>query len=179
MSNNGKWLGFSLLLLTFLVVPASGQAPESKPDDQMKQLTVLVIKLQQSIDDLKKQLESTPTEVSVDIQIRKALASTQAELFALRKQVEQLQRDVDALRGPRVAKTIDPVASGRIRLVNTYFTPMTIIVNDRSVRLAPGATETIDIPAGEFSFEVLGVQPRLYGRTVAANETYTITVYPR
>ena len=70
-------------------------------------------------------------------------------------------------------------ATGRIRLVNTFLDPMTIVVNGRAYQVAPGDTRLVEaVPAGTFNYEVLGVQPRV-DRTLAANETFTITVHPR
>jgi hypothetical protein len=167
-------------------------APEGGPQDTanlIKQLQLQIQKLQDSVDDLGKRLNDAPTEGSVDTQIRKALAAPAADIYALRQHVEQLQRELNNLRsGKPVIRSSAYSPSGptpingvgRIRLVNTYPTQMTVVINERSYRLEPGADRIIDKqPAGTFMYQVLGVQPDLLVRNLAANETYTIMVYPR
>jgi hypothetical protein len=109
------------------------------------------------------------------------LKNTKVELDELKKQVVQLQKDVENLRSKTsiTQSTYPPYQTGRIRLVNTFSEPETIVLNRRSYRLAPGQEEILDNqPAGAFTFEVLGVQAAV-SRTLVANETYTIQVYPR
>lgn len=192
MRRNWIWLALPALVVPVLFVVPVEAAPEAGPQDTanlIKQLQLQIQKLQDSVDDVKKQLNDVPSEASVDAQIRKALAAPAADIYALRQHVEQLQRDLANLRGPRtIARssaypsngTALVAGSGRIRLVNLYPTQMTVVINERSYRLEPGADRIIDKqPAGTFLYQVLGVQPDLLARNLAANETYTITVFPR
>ena len=74
--------------------------------------------------------------------------------------------------------------TGRIRLSNTFATPVTVFVNQRAYTLFPNETRDLESqPAGPFQYEVLAsnfgvVQPR---KTVSLNpnETFTISVYTR
>ena len=187
MRRIGIWLG----VMAFVLAGPVSAAPEAGPQDTanlIKQLQLQIQKLQDSVDDLKKQLNDAPNEGSVDNQIRKALAAPAADIYALRQHVEQLQRELNSLRTGKPITRIsassplagNPTGAGRIRLVNTYPTQMTVIINERSYRLEPGADRIIDKqPAGTFTYQVLGVQPELLVRNLAANETYTIMVYPR
>jgi len=152
MRRNQIWLAVpALLTLVALSAPVAA-APEAGPQDP-KQLQQQIEKLQGAVDEL-------------------------------RKSVEQLQRDVVSLRNTPTTtrKTFydAPAAgTGRIRLINTFPTRMTVIINDRSYRLEPGAEQIIDKPAGVFHYQVLGVQPELLVRNLAPNETFTITVFQR
>jgi hypothetical protein len=95
----------------------------------------------------------------------------------LEKQVKELGGRLDQMATER--KAFSPPTGGRIRLMNTFTTPMSIRVNDRVYRLEPGQTQMLDAqPVGAFTYEVLGVQGPVT-RVLAANETYTIYVYPR
>lgn len=199
MRRNWKWCQAALVLATMLAVQATavgqvekGPETDKTPADAQKTLQLL-IKLQESIDQLKKQgddlqrqVSNLPDEQRIDYQIRKTLAKelkdSKDEMTALRQQLDLLQRDVASLKSgaaPRVAFS-SPATLGRIRLVNTFPSQMTVIVNERSYRLAPGADQVLEnIPAGQFTYQVLGVQPDLLVRSLAPNETFTITVYPR
>lgn len=194
-----KWCQAALVLAVLLTVHSSAVGQVEKGPDADKAATEaqktlqLLIKLQESIDQLKKQgddlqrqVSNLPDEQRIDYQIRKTLAKelkdSKDELAALRQQLDLLQRDVASLKSgaaPRVAFS-SPSTPGRIKLINTFPSQMTVIVNERSYRLAPGATEVLEnIPAGQFTYQVLGVQPDLLVRSLAPNETFTITVYPR
>src|SRR5207247_8428956 len=108
----------------------------------------------------------------------------QQELDGLRQQLTQLQRDVDDLKArtanpPRVSGyTPQPAATGRVRIVNSYMVPETVVVNGRAYTVNPGTYVTTDpVPAGLFNYEVLGVQGPV-SRALAANEMFTITIHP-
>jgi hypothetical protein len=114
---------------------------------------------------------------------------TQTDLEEIKKQLAQLRLDLDALKSrapvnresayaPSPSNSPSP-ATGRIRLMNTFLDPMTIVVNGRAYQVGPGDTRLVEaVPAGTFNYEVLGVQSRV-DRALAANETFTITVHPR
>jgi hypothetical protein len=71
-----------------------------------------------------------------------------------------------------------PMGMGTIRLVNTYVMPVNVVVDGRPVMLSPGQSMNMDRPAGNFTYEVVGIQGNAL-RTLNPNETLTIQVYPR
>jgi Skp family chaperone for outer membrane proteins len=206
MMRNWKMLAFQTLLAGTLIpagaqaqAPASGSDAPPKPPD-----TASILK---EIQELKKTLSAMDTKVAssframqeeADKRLKKLeddgvaaglrLEKTQADIEDMKKQLLQLRQDLDVVRnragssresGYTPPANAPTAATGRVRLVNTFLDPMTIIVNGVRYQLAPGETRlTEPVPAGTFNYEVLGVQPRL-DRTLAANETFTITVYPR
>ena len=177
-----QWQCLAVLAACLVAAPAWSAPGDGAPESAnlIKELQLQIKKLQDSLDDLKKQLNDLPSESSVDAQVRKSLAGPAADIYALKRQVEQLQKDVNSLKGTTRVSAYAPSGTGRIRLVNLFPMQMTVIVNDRSYRLAPGADQMLEgQPAGTFMYQVLGVQPELLVRTLPANETYTITVYPR
>jgi hypothetical protein len=177
----------TVLAVLFGTTPLFAQAGDKGTDPTAAQLSELIRQvkdLRDSITDLKKRIEATPTEQTVDSQVRAALAGPAAELADLRRQIDQLQRDVASLKGltPRVSNY--PSGTGRIQLVNLYPAPMTVIVNDKSYRLAPAGQSgdrrlLENQPTGAFNYQVLGVQMDLVSRVLTPTETFTITVYPR
>jgi hypothetical protein len=116
------------------------------------------------------------------------IARMQTDMEGLRREITQMRQEIEALRGrvsPVQSSALYPPGSGappigRIQLVNSYLFPMTVLVNNRAYRLAPGETRVIEsVPAGPFTYQVLTVQPDVQTRALSANETFTINVYPR
>lgn len=138
-------------------------------------------------DDLERKLKTQLEDAEIKSRLR--VERLQSDSDDLRKQMVQLRTDLESLRSQmsnvqsRVslyAPVTTPAPTGRVRLVNTFPESMTVVVNERSYRLAPGATQLTDaMPPGTFTYQVLGVQDQPQTRTLAANETYNITVYPR
>jgi hypothetical protein len=204
MMRNWKMLAFQTLLAGTLI-PASAQAqatgsdaPPKPPDTaailkEIQELKKTVSAMEGKVagsframqEDMDKRLKKLEDDgVGANLKIEK----TQTDIEDLKKQLAQLRQDLDAVRNRAPANResgytppANPplAATGRVRLVNTYMDPMTIIVNGARYQVAPGETRLSEpVPAGNFSYEVLGVQPRLE-RNLAANETFTVTVYAR
>jgi hypothetical protein len=159
-----RWLGGLTILAAFLAGPVFGQ----EPGDVSK-----VIK------DLQKEIKLLADDV-------RSLRDHMDELGALKKQVEQLQRDVNSLKTAGRPAFYPPTGTGRIRLVNSFPTQMGVIVNGQFHRLAPNEERVLDNqPVGNFTYEVVGASPPVPGqtwpltRTLTSSETFTITVYPR
>jgi septal ring factor EnvC (AmiA/AmiB activator) len=147
-------------------------------------LTKSVIGLQSSSLSALGQIQKT--QADIDALKRQMAQLQQEEIENLRRQVAQLQKDFDELNRrtntpPRQSlyAPTPPASTARVRLVNSYSLPETVIVNGRAYPLQPGETRTTEpIPAGVFSYEVLGVQA-VQNRTVGPNETFTITIHPQ
>jgi hypothetical protein len=107
-----------------------------------------------------------------------------SDIDDIKKQLSLLKLDLDALKSkatpPRISASAPTSDAARIRLVNTYAEQVTIVVNQRAYRVLPGETRLLESqPQGAFTYQVLGVQPGLQNRTLAANETFTINVHPQ
>jgi hypothetical protein len=194
MTRTWKVLGFqTLLAATITTAPALGQAVDPPPGGGAKSTDQLrtdkKFDAQQEIKDLRDALSALKTtveglETKENATLREQ--ALRADFRALKDEIEKLRKSVDALQA-RLSSTqtsaqYGPAAlgNGRVQLVNEYPEQITIVVNDRSYRLLPGESRVTDaIPAGAFSYQILSVQAQPQNRTLAANETYTIRVYPR
>lgn len=176
MMTTWRMLGLQTLLAAALAAgpAAAGQADAvdaKKLDDIQKQLT-----------EIQRTLDAFMVKDVGDLKVN--VARAQADFLQLREQVARLQKELEGLRGQsgpqtRVAGFPPNGATGRLRLMNTFTAPMSIRINDRVFRLEPGQTQIVEgVPAGSFTYEVLGIQAPV-ARTLGANETYTIYVYPR
>jgi hypothetical protein len=168
----------ALLAAAVAAAPAVAQDKEKLTDSQKLE------EIQKQLADIQRALVAlynVPTKLG-DAETN--LARAQKDINDLKEQTSRLQRDLEELRRQvgattRIAGFPPTGGTGRIRLMNTYTTPMSIRINDRVYRLEPGQTQVLEAqPAGPFTYEVMGVQPPV-SRVLGANETYTIYVYPR
>ena len=186
MSRFWKQLPCLLVLSALLGLASSGRAQAEKaPEPDKTQADVLkqLLKMQESMDDLKRRIDALPDTVTIDTTIRlalvKALKETQEEMGLLKKQVDQLQKDVNSLKsGPTTVKTFSLPTTGKIRLVNTYPGLRAIMVNGKTYRLQAGESQLLEEPIGKFTYEVFGFHTEPQTRELDASREFTVTVYP-
>jgi hypothetical protein len=153
-----------------------------RTDVRLKAAQVDMEKLRSEVAQLRAEMESL-RKLYPTTQVSAYPPEARTEMEQMRRTMEQIRQDLDAMRRQPPASRISnfPPAGdlARVRLVNTFLTPMTIVVNGRAYQLEPGDTRLTDpIPYGTFTYEVLGVQaPRV--RTFTPGEPFTITVHPR
>lgn len=190
MTPRWQMLGlFTVLAAALAVAPARAADPElSKLSDSQKldRLLDQVRDLRSAVTSLESlRTEITGLETRTDLKVQ----GINDRINQINDRIRRLEGDIEGLRGQLSAATTrtsgfagpaaPPPATGTIRLRNTFPNDMSIVVNSISYQLAPGETRDIPAqPAGPFTYEVLGVQPR---KTVALDpgQTFTITVYPR
>jgi hypothetical protein len=169
----------ALFALAVVLGPARAQEATTKAEDAKR-----VVELLSKID---QRLASQQAQSDVLMEI------VQKDLKSLREEVNRLQKEVTDLRrtpattitsnypqSPSVSSSITtPVQTSNVRLVNTFFTDMTAVVNGLPVSVAPGQTRTIPVPAGAMTFSIPQVSPFPQPRTLAPNETLTLTLQPQ
>jgi hypothetical protein len=168
----------SVLALALTAAPAFAVEPE-KPKD--------LADIQKQLDQIQTMLDRDLRRLSEDFTFdhKVRIPSLEAEIRDLKLQVFRLGEEVERLRtttssSARTSYYAGPSApTGSIRLRNTYLTPVTFLINDHPYEVQSGGDLTLNNqPAGEFTYEVLRVQPRVR-RMLAANRTLYIDVYPR
>jgi hypothetical protein len=173
------------------------KAPDKKPDARIAlsppEPTAAgngeMKRISESLESIVAELKGMRTDLNA------GAAGNQAQLRGLNEKIASLEKAMTAMRDqikfyqpapapaptPGTGTTITdklPLV-GRIRLRNDFVNPVSVVVNGKSYRLDPGQSDTLNnIPAGPFSFEIIGIQGRKQ-ETLAANETYTITVFTR
>jgi hypothetical protein len=207
MNRTWKSFGQALLAATLAAGPAAAQgtAPTSDtlkaPDPAA--LSKDIQELKKDVADMKRSMVAVDADTNKRLQrieddgkngnlsVNRALE----QLDELKRQVARMQLDLDALKNrPAPAATpnqtalyppqtpsapVGTPASGRVRLVNSFYEPMTVVVNNKAYNLPPGDSRyTEPLAAGNFTYEILGVQPA-QARQLAPNETFTVTIYPR
>jgi hypothetical protein len=125
-----------------------------------------------------------------------AAAKAHDELLDLKKQLERARTELGGLSKrpeptPRMSGYAGPggtppapapggtaAAPARVRLVNTFYEPVSVVVNGLTYTLGPGEVRlSAPLTPGPFYYEVLNVQGR---RDLVLNpaETFTVTIYP-
>jgi hypothetical protein len=182
----------ALLAALLAASPALGQQKST----DLREDRLDSIKLQ--LDQVERSVRTANTKLDALQQLRKdfddlkagsdaAQAATQRDLISLSQAVTRLQKEVEGLRNAassatRIAgsppnETRQP--TGVVELVNTYSSDVAVVVNSRTYRLHPGDRRFTDpLPAGTFTYEVLGVTPP-NTRPLNPNEVYHITVHPQ
>jgi TolA-binding protein len=193
MMRRWKMLGLATIL-SAAVSSAPAPAADSdtlkltdsqKLDKLLEQFTTIKDALA-DLQGLKTEVKNLQTKID-GLQIKSDVQAqaTQEKIDRLNERIKKLESDLDAMRNqiPPLTRIsgFAPAApsTGRIRIRNTFPEPVTVVVSGTPYELMPGDTRMLDAqPAGNFTYEVPGIQPSKTV-TLAANETFTITVYPR
>jgi outer membrane murein-binding lipoprotein Lpp len=195
MIRTWRMLGVETVLAAALTAPAfAGQTDGTKLEDKSDTILKEVRDLKKRFDELESSLKNKIENLDTSNSLK--LAQARMDLEELRKQVQQMRQDLDATRSREIAalrRDLDdmtkgrqslypapaPTPTGRLQLRNTFPEMVLILVNNKPYHIFPGQNVLTDpIPAGTFNYEVVGIQPQV-ARTLTANETYTIHVYPR
>ena len=162
---------------------AKAADPEKPPlEDIQKELRRIGTSLEK-LEGLKKDVQDVREDLNYQRMVK--IPSLEQEIRGLEQQILRLTQELERQRATtaRTSFYAGPSASsgptGTILLRNTYLTPVTIAINDRLYEVPAGAEMSLPRqPAGEFTYEVLGIQAPVR-RTLAANRTFDILVYPR
>jgi hypothetical protein len=94
------------------------------------------------------------------------------------KQIDARLRDAGKSTTSAFGPALPGTISGRgfVRIVNDYPTEMSMIVNGRSHRIPAGQTVTVDVPSGNFTYELLHAGSSATSTTVKEGETMTLRI---
>jgi hypothetical protein len=129
---------------------------------QLKQLNEL---LNGRRDEKGLRLESDPGVVEELKRLKDKLAKVDEELTKMKSQTALRPAAVD----PRAGK-------GTVRIVNEYPVQVSIVVNGTSYRVAPSKILDIDVPAGEFTYQLLESGAASTKSVIKERETVTLRI---
>jgi hypothetical protein len=197
MMRTWKMLGLKTLLAAlFAATPGLGSSTSGPPSDteKLEEIQKQLNELKNSLAEVKKSLtglgilDERIKDVRTDSNV--AVQKIQSQISDLNNQLIQLRSDLENLRNrppssTRIAAsppldTAVTTGTARIEVMNTYSQPVSVVINNRrSYLLQPGERRLSDpVPAGSFSYEVLGITP-MVTRTVAADKIFTVWVHPQ
>jgi hypothetical protein len=171
----------ALIAVAFMVSPARSAEPADTKADDAKRMIDLLDKIHQRMGNLEARMDTT-LDLGKDVK-------------QLREDVSRLQREVAELRragngnstsfypsqpsaSPSVSASMAPMPQGRVRLVNSYLTDMTAIVNGTTVVVPAGRTTDVTVPAGPVSYQILQIPQPMKTTTLVPNEMLTLTLFP-
>lgn len=98
----------------------------------------------------------------------------------LRTELNRLQAERRSYYGPSPSISPSPLATatGTVAFVNSWWMPVTVVMDGMVVTLQPGETRAFTRAAGIFGYEVLGAQGYVT-RSLSAGQTFTVQIGPR
>ena len=166
----------ALLGLALVAAPAAGQPTA----EDVKKINDKLDKITQDLADAKNSLKTD--------ELRSKAITIDTKLDMLDKDVQELKKDLKDIRsrlGDRSTTALRPDfdaaqfrGRGRVRFINEFFEEMSVVVNGRVFRLAPGEERMVPVAPGDFSYQVLQLQRFPQERRIAADETKTVRIYP-
>jgi hypothetical protein len=184
------WNSTGLKTIVAALLTATPSLAQNTPPTEAEKIE----NIQKQLNSVKRTLEQIKTAVDAmpdaQAEARAAIKTLEVQVQSFREQVSLLRTELNALRtSPPVAtrQSLSPPpepipaltpATARVEMVNTFPAEESVVVNHRTYRVAPGEVRLSDpIPAGAFSYEVLGVTaPR--DRVVGVGQIYTVHIHP-
>jgi hypothetical protein len=186
-----------------LFLPARMLAQE--PASEIKKLQATMDQINQKLEKLDKidKIEKGQSDILQRItDMQNTLITLQSRVFALeqaagnkekdlrdlKRQIESLQSDMDSLRSQMGSTSFKPspnastsMFSGMstLRLVNDYPTEVMVNVNGVTYQVMPGEMRSIPIPAGTFTYRIIGSPqtPVDQVRNVAIGKMFQVRIH--
>jgi hypothetical protein len=178
-------LGWSTLFAAvFLGVPALAHA---QTDSQ--KLDQILNQMKADREELKEEIRKLRTETGLNVAAAQERINRLTEdLKRLGEDVKGLQRDLEKMRSDGSSPSIrqagsinlptQPASTGRVRMRNVFHSPVRIRLNGRDYNLDPGETNEVCVPLGEFTYEVVDIQPPRT-EVLTPDKAFNIVVYTR
>jgi hypothetical protein len=182
MSNNWRLVGMALLSVGLVFSPAVAREDKEPPRTQGELIAEILQRLGQmekTLNDRCNNILRAVEDVKYSNDVR--VSSCEKEIEEIKKQIGQIKKEVEKLGGsaPRVALYPPNSNTGTIHIRNSFPADITVKVNEQPYVLRPNSEITLPpLTAGTFSYEVQGVRARQVQK-LAANETFTIDVFPQ
>lgn len=110
-----------------------------------KQVKKLTEALNGKVDDKGFRLESDPGAVE--------------EIKRLKNRIAELDTELKTLKGQTTLKPpvppIQEIKKGIVKVINEYPVEIAIVINEKSYRVAPGTKLEVEVPLGEFTYQLL------------------------
>jgi hypothetical protein len=165
-----------------------GRGPGQEPQTELRQIREL-------LNDIKSRMATNQTETLLSInKLLLDVASLKEEQARLRRELDELKNRPAAPAGPSTSLyggaapgaatypapvTAASPSNARVRLVNTYFTDMTAVVNGMTYILPPGAQQVVPVNPGTMTYQVFRVADVPVARVLRPGEELTLTLFPR
>jgi uncharacterized small protein (DUF1192 family) len=188
----------ALALVSFLSAadPVPPPTPQQMVENLQRELNQKITDLQNEVAALKTQaarLEAHQTVLADSWHLRTQLELLQGEVARLKDQLQAVERNsaspglsrlplpsdrreslrLDSSRQNTLRQTV-----GALRLINQLPSIQEVRVNGVSYFLLPGEQIDVTVPAGTFTYQVVGIDPMPRTRTMASGRVFTAQIHP-
>lgn len=172
---------------------APAQAQDAKPMTEKKDLPSDAAKLLEEIKKDVATLKDARTNIedliygkadgktAADQGIMRRLSDLETKLTAIQSALTRIEtamkdpsKSTSGYGNPGAATV--PTAKAFVRLVNDYPTDVSMMVNGRSHRMAPGEVKTVEVPVGSYTYELLHAGAQSKTAAIKDGETVTLRV---
>lgn len=190
------WVTFSVAVST-AADPVPPPTPQQLIENLQREFNQKIADLQSEITALKAQaarLEANQTVLADSWHLRTQIELLQSEVARLREQLQASERGGSASTANRLpmppgtrreALRPDPnlrddlrPTTGALRLINQLTTIQEVQVNGVSYFLMPGEQIDVTVPAGTFTYQVVGIDPLPRTRSMVAGRVFTANIHP-
>ena len=154
-------------------------APASAPRENLDALRAEVADLK----DFKRQIQdllqgkADGTATGVDAGVLRRLTDLERKIEGFEKSVEAMRATLTRLETASTSqKPAAPAVKAVVRLVNDYPNELSLILNGTSYRLKAGETKSVDVPPGNFVYELIADGARPITRAIRDDETVTLRI---
>ena len=102
------------------------------------------------------------------------------EMKRLKDKIVKLEDEIKSLKGQTSLRpgtgTPEAKPKGTVKVVNEYPVEISIVVNDKSYRVAPNTKLDVEVPAGEFTYQLLQAGATVTRSTIKEKETVTLRI---
>lgn len=112
-------------------------------------------------------LPSDPGAVAEIKQLKDKIATLQTELNSLKSQTSSLKPSVG---------TPETKPTGTVKIINEYPVEISIVVNDKSYRVAPSKVLDVEVPAGDFTYQLLTAGAQATKSVIQKGETVRLRI---
>ncbi|HYH69249.1 MAG TPA: hypothetical protein VD866_31440, partial [Urbifossiella sp.] len=177
-----------------LMAPSAGAQDTQKDKDAAKATDQKLADIQKSVNDITEMLkgrkDTTGVVLPSDVGLLEEVKRLRDDVAALKLQMEAMKSTslrptgAGAATIPNVptpmpgANPAPAAAQGTVRVVNEYPVEITMVVNGRTYRVAPTASQDIPVAAGEFSYQLLSATAAAAPTrsTIRGGETVTLRI---
>ena len=155
----------------------------AEPNEELKAIRDVLNKIDQRLE-----TQNTLSLQMVD-RLKLDFGQLKSDLMQLRDEIALARRELADLKGRGTggnstsyfggSTSFSPAATASIRLVNTYLTDMTAIINGGYYVVRPGQSQTVSVSSGPVNYQVLQTQPAAKTTSLQPGEVLTLSLYPR
>ncbi|OWK43324.1 hypothetical protein FRUB_02923 [Fimbriiglobus ruber] len=118
-------------------------------------------------------------KTSLDTGVLKRLDDLEKSSNSLKESLTRIEKQLAGLGSSTSAfgpGGVPATSRSTVRLVNDYQVEISLIVNGKSHQLNPGETKAVEVPAGEYTYELLAAGGQAVTSKIKAGETVTLRI---